>query len=341
MPATEVITLSIVVPVYSGEQYLAKLVDEIAALRQRWGNLGIELLITEALFVLDAPIDLSRKVLAESAKVHSWVRFIDLSRNFGQHSATVAGILHSSGDWVVTLDEDLQHRPQEIEALLRQACVEKADVVYACPKETVHGGGHRDLLSRLVKKLIANLSGNRFVPVFNSFRLIRGDLARAASSICAQSTYFDVALTWFTQRIATVSLDMSDERYKQTKASGYRFATLLHHAKRLVLTSDFRILRITTFLSTVTFALCIFYGAFVFYSRFLSDHPIAVQGWTSLMLVILAFGSVSVFMLGLIVEFLHMSVLQLQGKPTFFVVNRDSDYMLAQEVAKLGGTCRS
>jgi hypothetical protein len=59
------------------------------------------------------------------------------------------------------------------------------------------------------------------------------------------------------------------------------------------------------------------------------------------MIVILAFGSVSVFMLGLIVEFLHMSMLQLQGKPTFFVVNRFSDVQLANEAGKMAGTCES
>lgn len=266
---------------------------------------------------------------------------MDLSRNFGQHSATVAGILYSSGDWVVTLDEDLQHRPQAIEALLQEACSAEADLVYAQPKYDVHGGGYRDLFSRLLKKLIAALSGNSFVPSFNSFRLIRGDVARAASSICAQSTYFDVALTWFTDRIATVSMVMSDDRHKRHKGSGYRFATLVHHAKRLILTSNFRILRFTTFLSVLMFALCILYGSWVFYRRFLSYQPIEIEGWTSLMIVILAIGSVTVFMLGLIVEFLHMSMLQLQGKPTFFVVNRNSDAKLAQEVGKLGAPCSS
>ena len=73
----------------------------------------------------------------------------------------------------------------------------------------------------------------------------------------------------------------------------------------------------------------------VLYSRLFAANPVEVQGWTSLMIVLLAFGSVSVFMLGLIVEFLHTSVLQLQGKPTFFVVNRTSDAKLVQEVSKL------
>jgi hypothetical protein len=235
----------------------------------------------------------------------------------------------------VTLDEDLQHDPLQIETLLKTACSEGADVVYALPRNSVHGGGYRDRLSRMAKFLIAGLSGNRFVKSFNSFRLIRGDIARAASSICAQYTYFDVALTWFTERVVSVSMDMSDDRYISKKRSGYRLSTLVHHAKRLVLTSDFRILRFTNVLSILAFLSSIAYGAWVIYSRFFADQVTEVQGWTSLVIVILAFGSVSIFMLGLIVEFLHMSMLQLQGKPSFFVVNRSSDSKLINEVENL------
>jgi len=187
--------------------------------------------------------------------------------------------------------------------------------------------------------LIARFSGNPYVSSFNSFRLIRGEIARAASSICAQSTYFDVALTWFTQQISSVTLEMSDDRYTDNRRSGYRFSSLLQHAKRLILTSDFRILRITTSLSIITFCTSIFYGAWILYQRFLAEQAIEVQGWTSLMVVILAFGSVSVFMLGLIAEFLHMNMLQSQGKPTFFAVNRSSDSILALEIEKLKTHC--
>jgi hypothetical protein len=187
----------------------------------------------------------------------------------------------------------------------------------------------------MVKFMIASLSGNRFVQSFNSFRLIRGDIARAASSICAQYTYFDVALSWFTERIVTVSVDMSDDRYKAQKQSGYHFSSLVQHAKRLILTSDFRILRLTTSAAILAFLSSFVYGGWVLYRRFFADQIVEVEGWASLMIVILAFGSVSIFMLGLIVEFLHMSMLQLQGKPSFFVVDRSSDPKLIQEVEKL------
>lgn len=329
------LTFSVVVPVYSGAEYLTDLVLQIKNLRSRWQHAGLDLLINEAIFVLDEPVDDSRELLEALAIKHSWVRVVNLSRNFGQHSATVAGILYSSGDWVITLDEDLQHHPLEIEKLLRVANAEQADVVYATPEASVHGGGYRDKLSKTAKFMIARMSGNRFVRFFNSFRLIRGDIARAASSICAQYTYFDVALTWFTERIVTAKVEMSDDRYRTQKQSGYRFSTLIQHAKRLVLTSDFRILRLTTSAAILTFMTSIVYGAWVLYSRFFSDQVIEVEGWTSLIIVILAFGSVSIFILGLIVEFLHMSMLQLQGKPSFFVVNRNSDSYLMQEVEKL------
>jgi glycosyltransferase involved in cell wall biosynthesis len=260
---------------------------------------------------------------------------VELSRNYGQHSATIAGILYSSGDWVVTLDEDLQHQPAQIETLLKTACAEKSDVVYASPHGTVHGGGYRDRLSRLTKFLIAKLSGNRFVQSFNSFRLIRGDIARAAASIGAQYTYFDVTLTWFTERITTVKMSVSDDRYKEQKQSGYRLGTLIQHATKLVLTSNFQVLRFTTSLSAFVFLSAIVYSGWVLYSRLFAEHPVEVAGWTSLMIVILAFGSFSVFILGLIAEFLHTSMLQLQGKPTFFVINRASDPKLVQEINKL------
>ena len=339
--AQSTITISIVVPVYSGDEYLADLIAEIDKLRNRWHAQGLDILISETIFVLDSPIDQSQRLLQNLAPDYAWIRIVELSRNYGQHSATVAGILYSSGDWVVTLDEDLQHHPSAVETLLKKVCDERADVVYALPRGSIHGGGYRDRLSQTVKRMVAAISGNRFVKHFNSFRLIRGDIARAASSICAQYTYFDVALTWFTERIVTVRLEMSDDRYRSNKRSGYRFSTLIQHTKRLVLTSDFRVLRFTTSLAILTFLSSLIYGISVFYRIYFSARSIEVEGWASMMIVILAFGSVTVFILGLIVEFLHMSMLQLQGKPSFFVVNRSSDPNLIRQVTKLKDQCKS
>src|SRR5262245_59662814 len=115
------ISVSVVVPVYSGEALLPELVEQLEKVRSGWHDRGAPMELAEVIFVDDAAIDGSADLLDQIAKEHSWITVVHMMRNFGQHAATIAGVLHSSGDWVVTLDEDLQHPPAEIETLLKQA----------------------------------------------------------------------------------------------------------------------------------------------------------------------------------------------------------------------------
>src|SRR5262245_33636812 len=121
MSQVSTISVSIVVPVYSGTKYLSDLVQELQKLRDRWADEQAPMCIAEIMLVDDAAIDDSPALIDRLAKQGSWITAIHLVRNFGQHAATIAGILHTSGDWVVTLDEDLQHPPARIEDLLRHA----------------------------------------------------------------------------------------------------------------------------------------------------------------------------------------------------------------------------
>lgn len=91
------ITTSIVVPVFSGEAFLRELTGEVERLRQRWFEAGSLLAVSELIFVDDFAINRSPELLNQIAKEKSWVRVVHLSRNFGSHAATDAGILHSSG----------------------------------------------------------------------------------------------------------------------------------------------------------------------------------------------------------------------------------------------------
>ena len=222
--------LSTVTPVYQGEKYLRDLVAQLLVLKTSLEAEGCPVVLSEAIFVDDGSIDQSSVVLAELQGVHPWVKVIQLSRNFGQHPATIAGILHSGGDWVATLDEDLQHPPEKLPRLLKQAIAGSLDVVYAHPEGSVHGSAMRDTLSRLYKRMLSQLSGNPHVRQFNSFRMLRGSVARAAAALCGHETYLDVSLCWFTNRIGSVSLPLRDIRYLADKKSGYNFWSLLRHA---------------------------------------------------------------------------------------------------------------
>lgn len=324
------VSVSAVIPIYSGKDYLPALVAELAALRSSWIDADAPLQLIEAIFVDDSSRDNSAEVLEDLAVQHSWIRIITLSKNFGQHPATIAGILYSSGDWVVTLDEDLQHRPIHIIDMLKTAVTRQVDIVYAHPLEGVHRKGYRDFASRSIKHLLARASGNTMLKHVNSFRLMRGAIARSAASVCGHETYFDIALSWFADKFTTLDLILQDSRFLKTGKSGYNFFKLMTHARRLILSSQPKILRSGAAFGFIAVLISILLAGKLLYSAWFAPQLIDVRGWSSLFVGIIFFGGISALLLGIVLEYLTNIVLHTQGKPVFFEVDRSLDAVLRE-----------
>jgi len=329
------ISISTVTPVYCGQEYLEKLVEELDQLRLTIQNNSENLRLAESIFVLDGAVDSSEQVIEKLEKIYPWVKSVSLSRNFGQHNATVAGILHCSGDWVVTLDEDLQHPPENILEMLAIAASENADVIFATSDRGSHGHGYRDVFSNLAKKLINWVSKSKFTSSFSSFRLIRGQIARAAASVCSHQTYFDVALVWFTSRIIPVSMKLEDKRFTEGKSSGYSMVSLLSHLKRLIISSDVQFFRFSVLISGASLLIAIVLESWVLVNYFFNPQVSDSPGWASLMSVILFYGGGISLLLGFILEFVRTSMFHSQGKPTFFVVDRSTDEELNKAISSI------
>lgn len=322
------ITLSTVTPVYSGEDYLRVLVEEISRVRQKWLDESNPMFLTEAIFVDDNSIDSSSEVLEELSEKYEWVKVITMSRNFGQHSATVAGVCHTSSDWVVTLDEDLQHRPEKIELLLETAVNQSADVVYAWPKDPVHGNSWRDRSSRFVKKIVAKLTATPQIRMFNSFRLIRGAIARAAASSSSSQTYLDIAISWFTRSAVQIKIDMKDDRYQVQKRSGYGLVKLIKHARYLFVSAEIDIASKGLILGAIAILIAVLIGSTVIIQKLFFPEIIASTGWASLMAVTTFFGGVSIAVICVALEYISVMLLNQLGKPTFFTIDRSKDVVL-------------
>jgi glycosyltransferase involved in cell wall biosynthesis len=330
LPQTDrVFLLSTVTPVFRGSRYLRQLVEELERLREDLASKSIRLELREAIFVADSPIDDSEGVLAKLASEHDWIRVLTLSRNYGQHPATVAGILHSSGDWIATLDEDLQHHPKTLLPMLAMAVAGHHDVVYAKPLGPVHRSGFRNVSSRLFKRVVIRLSGNRFAADFNSFRLMRGSVARASAAVSGHDTYFDVALTWFTDRLTSCETELRDPRGAD---SGYRLGALLSHARRMLYSSEIGALRLGTAVGLLALFTSLALGAFVVIFKLARPELVQMRGWPSLILAISFFGGLTTFLAGLAVEFSASLVLRAQGRPTFFVIDRTADNVLSVDL---------
>ncbi|MEM8652004.1 MAG: glycosyltransferase family 2 protein [Pseudomonadota bacterium] len=319
------ITLSVVIPVYNGANYLNRLINEINLLREKWIATSAPVYIAEVVLVDDNAIDESSQIIEELAAANPWVFALHLSRNFGQHSATIAGILHTSGDWIVTMDEDLQHPPEKIPDLFRMALSYGADVVYAKALDGVHSSFIRDWSSRTFKRIVQTLTENQYARDFNSFRLIRGSIARAASSVCSHDTYFDVNVSWFTQRVTVVPMELKDERYLLTGKSGYRLSTLFSHARRMFFSSHVRVLQFGSLIGFAVLSASLLGGFGLFISKLLSPDEIKVAGWTSLMLATMFFGGLTILMVGISLQYLSTLVLRAHGKPVFFTIDRSND----------------
>src|SRR6516165_1849045 len=171
-------TVSIVVPVYQGELTLEPLLAEIEPLiAAQSTSRGYQFRVSEVILVHDGAVDGSDAVMSSLAARLPFVTLIWLSRNYGQHAATLAGMASTGGDWVVSLDEDGQHNPVDIGQLLETAIERDVQLVYAQPINEPPHGRIRNFFSAAAKWAFKNLLGHD-AGEFHSFRLIRGEIAR-------------------------------------------------------------------------------------------------------------------------------------------------------------------
>ena len=312
--------VSIVIPVYRGEATLPGLMKEISLLRSPQHTPdGRSFQVCEVILVWDHGPDESDLTIAALAEEHDWIRPIWLSRNFGQHPATVAGMSSSQGEWVVTMDEDGQHDPSDIALLIDQAHRDGAALVYAAPSNKPPHSRLRNAASAITKGAVLRaLSGPTAVP-FHSFRLIHGEHARAVAAYCGPGVYLDVALGWVISDVTSCEIAMRTEGRDSTS---YNLRRLASHFWRLVISSGNRPLRIVSGLGITTSALGTVYAMILIIQRLSGTTD--VQGWTSAIVVTLILGGLILLSLGVIAEYLGMAANLSMGRPLFVVTSRPS-----------------
>jgi polyisoprenyl-phosphate glycosyltransferase len=314
---SEVRRVSIVVPVYQGERTLAVLIHEILPLTSRQQTpQGQAFRVTEVILVNDGAIDDSTSVMKAIASQHPFVTPLWLSRNFGQHPATLAGMASSTGDWVVTLDEDGQYNPMDIGAMIDKAEKGGVQLVYACPLNPPPHGWWRNIGSLAVKTMGRFLAGSSEIGRFSSFRLIHGEIARSLAAYCGQGVYLDVALSWV---VGKSSLQPVVFRAERGRASGYTFRRLVAHFWRFILTAGTRPLRIIAILGSLSIVAAVCISAYAIWLKL--AHAVPIQGWTSLVTVVSFFSGIILFSLGVIAEYLAMTLTMAMGKPLYLIVS--------------------
>lgn len=308
--------VSVVIPVYQGELTLPRVVREISGLAAGAVTpLGHPFVVTEVLLVHDHGPDGSPRVLRELAAGYPFVRPIWLSRNFGQHAATLAGMASSSGEWIVTMDEDGQHDPADIGRFLDTALSEGSQLVYAQPTNPAPHGPLRNLLSKGAKVFFSTFLSGEASETFQSYRLVLGEIGRSVAAYAGSGVYLDVALGWV---VGSTSVCPVQLRQEGRISSGYNLRRLMSHFWRLVLSSGTRGLRIVSGLGLLFGVGGTLYAMFLLAVRVFGRS--APEGWTSTMVVVLVSTGAVLFSLGVIAEYVGVAVSMAMGKPPYLIV---------------------
>lgn len=306
--------ISVVIPVYRAETTLRGLVEELLPYTApSQSPAGHSYVIDQIFPVWDSGPDQSDRVIRELAAEYDVVRPVWLSRNYGQHPATMAGMASTGGDWIVTMDEDGQHNPAAIQQMLDTALATTASVVYAKPTNPPPHGAFRNFASRLAKRILAAVTGSKTATEYNSFRLVLGETGRALAAYAGPGVYLDVALGWIARTVVTSPVEMRSE----DRPSGYSLRSLFAHFLRMVVTSGTRGLRLVTISGFVIGAIGVVMAIVLVISALVS--PTEVQGWTSNMTVLLVGTGLILISLGIVAEYIGVNVNMAMGKPLYLI----------------------
>jgi undecaprenyl-phosphate 4-deoxy-4-formamido-L-arabinose transferase len=298
--------LSIVIPVYRAAASLGDLYQRLTSVLAGYPG-GFEIL-----FVEDCGGDESWDVICELARADPSVRGIKLSRNYGQHNALLAGIRAAQGSLIVTMDDDLQHPPEELPKLFEKL-KEGYDVVYGPPEREQHGL-LRDWASRITKLALQGAMGAETARKISALRVFRAELREAFAEYRSPSVNIDVLLTWATTKFGLAPVRHDPRKYG---TSGYTVRQLLTHALNMMTGFSTIPLQLASVLGFAFALLGFVVLAYVVAAYFVSGER--VPGFPFLASIIAVFSGAQLFALGIMGEYLARMHFRTMERPAYAV----------------------
>jgi polyisoprenyl-phosphate glycosyltransferase len=290
---------SVIIPVFNSCESLKELFREVTVTFESIGK------SFEVIFVDDASADCSWDILTEIQKENpERVTAIRLSKNFGQHNATLCGIASASSEYIITIDDDLQNPPKEIAKLIERIKQTDADVVYGIFTKKHHSMVH-NMGSRALKG-----SSRRFFQTKgegSSFRIMKASMAHNLLNHQINFIYIDELFNWYTSNIEFVTVEHHKRPYQK---SNYSNKSLISMLSNLVIYYTAIPLQLMIYTGFITSLLSFIIGLVFIYRKFFQDVPL---GFTAVIVAVLFSTSVILLSLGVLGEYLSR-IYQVQNK---------------------------
>lgn len=311
--------ISVIIPVYNSSAILQNLISRLEPV------LAGHYEKYELILVNDGSKDESWDLIISLVANHFWIRGINLMRNYGQHNALLCGIRQARFETIVTMDDDLQHPPEEIPKLT-QKLSEGFDVVYGTPNQQQHGIW-RDVASFITKLSLKTTIGVETARMVSSFRAFRIEVREAFAGYRGSFVSLDVLFTWGTTKFVAIPV-RHDPR--QEGSSNYSLWQLMTHALNMITgfsSLPLQLASILGFLFTIV--------GFIILIYVLANYIVyrgSVPGFSFLASIIVIFSGVQLLMMGIFGEYLARMHFRTMDKPSSIIREiRDSSEKLPSE----------
>ncbi|MBA2509299.1 MAG: glycosyltransferase family 2 protein [Nocardioidaceae bacterium] len=302
-------TYSVVIPVYESAGVVGETADRIVRAFEEQG-LSYQLVLVD-----DGSRDGSWDVIARRARANEHITAVRLLRNYGQHNANLAGFREATGDYVITMDDDLQNPPDQMRLLIDEA-MSGRDVVFGA-FEVKRAAFYRRLGSKLISMINRRVFAQPADLTVSNFRILRRDVV---NRICSSRT----AYPYITGQALLYSSNRSDVpvRHESRKVGKSTYSTV--RILRLVLTILFSYslfpLRLAALGGAIIATLAFLLGAGYLVQGLVSDTR--VPGWTTLIVLTALFNGVTIALLSMLGEYVVRTLNAVSAEETYHVVDR-------------------
>ncbi len=303
--------ISFVIPCYNSSKTIESVVNEIVTTVNKRDD------EYEIILVNDCSTDDVWNVIKKLRKDNRRIKGICFAKNFGQHSALMAGYNKASGDIVVSLDDDGQTPADEVYSLIDKLN-EGYDVVYASYDHKQHSSARNlgtKLNNMMCEKLLGKPKGLTITSYFVAKRFVIDEIKKYSNSYA----YVPGLVLRTTNSIASVPVN---HRAREEGKSGYSFTKLIALWMNGFTAFSVKPLRISTFIGMMTAVIGFIYCIFILVNKII--NPRVPIGWTSTIGVMLLIGGMILFVLGMIGEYLGRAYISLNNSPQY-VIKEETD----------------
>jgi dolichol-phosphate mannosyltransferase len=297
--------VSIVVPCFNEEENVSRLCAEVTDVLKGYRH--------EIILVDDGSRDGTLAAIKALRVANPRIKYLSFSRNFGHQFALKAGIDHSSGHCVITMDSDLQHPPSMLPELINQWQA-GATIVYTKRRTNKDYSMAKKVTANLFYKLISGISDVPIEPDSADFRLIDKSVADLLRPVKDNFLFLRGLLPWMGFPSTTVIFDVNPRLAGKTK---YTFRKMFAFAINGITSFSIKPLRLAAATGVIISLLAFLYAIYAIYVKIVLGY--AVQGWASVMVAVLFIGGIQLMMMGIIGEYLGKLFITQKNRPPYIV----------------------